>query len=107
MFTINGVEWSIRFVLPKSPFLMRDDGSFSIGMSDANTNTVYLSSKLHGAMLEKVLCHELTHCLMLSYKIEMPIEMEEWLCDFMANYGKTVIYLLDNILCGMKSRDVA
>ena len=98
MFTINGITWDLAFVPSNSPYLMRSDGSITVGMTDWNRRTVYINKMLRGAFKERVLCHELCHCVCFSYDIRLPIETEEWLCDFMSLYGKEIIYLLDDLL---------
>lgn len=104
MFEINGVQWDIVFVPPNSPNLRRSDGSITFGVTDWNDKCVYLSRVIHGSFLERVLCHELTHCVCFAWNISIPIETEEWLCNFMADHGKEVIYLLDDLLRGMSRR---
>lgn len=98
MFTINKTKWKLDFVPFGSHYLTRSDGSQTIGMTDANEHCIYLSDKLYGDLLEHVLCHELCHCVCFSYNISLPIDTEEWLCNFMADYGKEIIYLLDDLL---------
>ena len=98
MFTINGIDWEIIYVNPFSDDLRRSDGSITIGMTDWNTKTIYLCNKLHGYKLEHVLCHELCHAVCFSWDIRMDINLEEELCNFMANHGKEIIYLLDDLL---------
>lgn len=98
MFTVNNRAWTIRFVSPKNPMLMRSDGSWTIGTTDGNTNTVYIADNLSGYMLDKVLCHELCHVFCFSWDIYIPIEEEERLCQFMSEYGRDIIYLLDNLM---------
>ena len=104
MFTINGITWDLAFVPSNSPYLMRSDGSVTVGMTDWNNRTVYLNKSLKGAFMERVLCHELCHCICFSYDIKLPIETEEWLCDFMSLYGKEIIYLLDDLLMVVQRR---
>ena len=77
MFEINGVKWNIEFVPVTSPFLTRSDGSQSVGVTDANTSTVYLSNRLKGAFLRRVTAHELCHCFCFSFNIHMPMEQGE------------------------------
>lgn len=98
MFEINGIAWDIIFVNPNSDKLNRSDGSITFGVTDWNDKCVYLSNAMYGAFLERVLCHELTHCVCFSWDISIPIETEEWLCNFMADHGKEVIYLLDDLM---------
>ena len=104
MFTINGINWNLMFVPSNSSFLMRSDGSITVGMTDWNRRTVYINKMLRGAFKERVLCHELCHCVCFSYDIRLPIETEEWLCDFMSLYGKEIIYLLDDLLMVVQRR---
>lgn len=78
--------------------LMRPDGSRTIGMTDWNTRSVYLDKHLHGALLEKVLCHELCHVFCFSYNIHMDSDQEEFLADWISIYGRDVIEVLDDLL---------
>lgn len=98
MFTINGIHWNILFVDPLSDYLKRSDGSKTVGMTDGNTYTVYLSNMLRGKFLEKVICHELCHCFCFSYNITIDIETEEFMADWISLYGKDLVYLLDSIM---------
>lgn len=97
-FTINGIKWRLQFVSPNSPMLYRSDGSRTVGMTDRNTSTVYLSDALTGAFLERVICHELCHCFCFSYDIHLDIEQEEYLAEWVSLYGRKVIELLDKIM---------
>lgn len=97
-FVINGVKWKVMYVRGADKRLARSDGSIALGVTDWNDKTVYISASLSGSLLEKVLCHELTHCVCFSYGIYIPIETEEWLCNYMAEHGKEIIYLLDELL---------
>lgn len=71
-------------------------------MTDGLTHTVYLEKHLKGYMLDKVLAHELCHCFVFSYGITMDIEQEEYLADFIASYGRDIVYLLDSLLYQIK-----
>lgn len=98
MFKINGIAWELQFVPSLSPCLMRSDGSYGIGMTDCNKRTVYLSNRLRGAILRKVLAHELCHCFCVSYGILMPIEQEEYLADWISLHGPDLVHLLDDLV---------
>lgn len=97
-FIINGIVWNVCFVSSNSSELFRSDGSRTVGMTDWNTKTIYLDKHLKGAFLEKVLCHELCHVFCFSYHIHMGLEQEEFLANWIANYGRDVIELLDDLL---------
>lgn len=98
MFEINGIWWSIVFLPQESHEFMRSDGSYTVGVTDFGQRKVFLSELLHGDFLRKVLCHEIVHCFCFSYDIQIPIETEEMIADFVATYGQDVINLTMNIL---------
>lgn len=103
-FVINGVKWVILNVRATDKRLMRSDGVLTLGVTDWNDKTIYLSDALHGALLEHVLCHELCHAVVFSYGIYLPVETEEWLCNYMADHGREIIYLLDDLLQRMNGK---
>ena len=102
MFEINGYEWYLKFVEPYSIELQRDDGSYTPGMCDNTTKTIYIDSTLHGRFLKKVLCHEITHAAMFSYNIELSLEQEELLANIIATYGAEIIQITDTIFKKLK-----
>jgi hypothetical protein len=104
MFECNGKTWNIAFVEPYSKVLNRSDGSRTVGVTDNNTKTVYLSNLLRGKFLDKVLCHELVHVASFSYDCQIDIETEEIIADFMSLYGREVIYLADDLLKSVVDR---
>lgn len=97
MFQINNKTWNIRLVQSDSPMLMRSDGSYTFGMCDRATQTIYISELLQGKFLRKVLIHEVCHSAMFSYGIDMSVEQEELFCDLVATYGYEIIVIVDNI----------
>lgn len=104
-FFINNIRWHIQYVGTDNPKLIRSDGSLTVGMTDWNSCTVYLANKLQGRFKEKVLCHELCHCICFSYDIHMDIEQEEFLANWVSLYGREVIELLDDLLYKSKGRN--
>lgn len=103
-FTINNIKWNIAFVNPNDEILMRSDGSVTVGVTDRDTCCVYISNAIFGTFFEHVLCHELCHCVCMSWNIYMQLDDEEKLCNFMADHGKEIIYLLDDLLASMVRR---
>lgn len=97
-FTINGTNWQVQYENPLSGELRRSDNTISLGVTDRNTHTIYLSDKLQGFMERKVLIHEVCHAICMSYDVYLPIEQEEVLCDFVATYGDEVFGIVDMIL---------
>lgn len=72
-------------------------GRLTIATTDPPTKTVYLSNKLYGDYLMTVFIHELGHCALYSFgfldriqrwvKPQYRIKMEEFICNFLADYG--------------------
>ena len=99
-FHLNGRLWHICFVLPSDPMLLDRTNNQTLGTTDIRTNTVYLSSNLHGEELAKVLIHEMGHCALHSFGLideihrvvypEYWIEAEEWICNFIFDYGLSI-----------------
>lgn len=94
---MNGYSWKIRFVLHDSPMLVDRTGTLTVATTDPRTLTLYLSEELSGDFLMTVLIHELGHCALYSFGFlrrikrmvlpEYRIEMEEFICNFLADYG--------------------
>lgn len=108
-FVMNGVHWSVRFVDPNSLLLVDRTNHKTVATTDPYTHHVYLSESLRGDFLKRVLTHELGHCAMVSYnmlgdvsrmaKPEQRINMEEWVCNFIADLGDEILFL-SNALIG-------
>lgn len=101
MFTVNGKVWNIDFVEPLNRNLMRSDNIYTLGVTDNSLKTIFLSNKLYGKMLDKVLCHELVHVYSFENDCEIDIQTEEIIADFMSLYGRDIIYLADDIMNGV------
>lgn len=97
-FVVNGSIWRLRFVKPTNKQLQRSDGSWTLGVSDNNLKTVFIADNLSEYMTDKVLCHELCHVYSFENNLNIPIETEEVIADFMSLYGRDIIYLADNIM---------
>lgn len=96
-FCFNGYQWNVKFVDPDSPALVDRTWNLRVATTDPTSGTVFLSTLLYGQFLNRVLVHELGHCMMFSYNLlpqihrmvrpEYWIEAEEWVCNFIADYG--------------------
>lgn len=94
---MNDILWRVIYVSPQSPLLIDRTGVSRVATTDPKTHCVYLSNTLTGEFLNTVLLHELGHCVMFSYGLlndihklvapEFWIEAEEWVCNFIADYG--------------------
>lgn len=98
-FYMNGEKWQVVFAPATSEWLARSDGSLTLGVTDRNVMTVFLSNHLRGALLRKVLIHELTHAWMFSYDYHLSLEEEEFVCDFLASNAEAIIAKADEIIC--------
>lgn len=107
-FEMNGLIWHILFVHPYSHELVDRTGALTLATTDINSHTVFLSSSLYGSDLYVVLVHELGHCAIHSYDLlddihrvvypEYWIEAEEWLCNFLVDYGLGILNMAYNVL---------
>ena len=94
-FYMNGLRWRVRFTYPTDPVLVDRTGTLTIGVTDPQTMTIYLSNKLRGEFLTRVVLHELSHAMMYSYhyldeihrycKKRYWIEMEELIANLIAD----------------------
>lgn len=107
-FVMNGYLWKVIFVRPTDERLIDRTGELRLATTDFLSCTISLNSELSGCFLRKVLTHELGHCVMFSYDI-LPalhafvhpsrwIEAEEWVCNFIADYGDEILGLTNQIL---------
>lgn len=107
-FVLNGYVWSVVNVPPNDSRLIDRLGSLTVATTDPSTMTVYLSDAIGGYFLTKVLVHEIAHCVLFSYGLlneihmlarpDKWIEAEEWVCNFIADYGLYVYDVAYSIL---------
>lgn len=105
---MNGYLWRVLRVSPHSPYLIDRTDQVRVATTDSRTCTVYLSNDLEGEFLTTVLLHELGHCVIFSYGLlddihsvvdpEYWIEAEEWVCNFIADYGRQVFQIAQKTL---------
>lgn len=105
---MNGYLWRIQFVDPSDPMLMDRTHTQTVATTDPDHLIVYLSNQLRGDFLMRVVLHELGHCAIFSYdllkdihKMVRPsywIEAEEYLCNFIADYGFKIFSIAYDLL---------
>ena len=103
-FKVNGNAWTLQFVRPSSDNLRRSDGSYTCGVTDNSVKTVFVMENMSDYMTDKVICHELTHVFSFENNCYIPIETEEIIADFMSLYGRSIIYLADEIMGNLLRR---
>lgn len=114
-FTMNGYLWRVRFVDSYNPMLVDRTGLLTVATTDPSSKTIYISDQLSGEFLHRVLIHELGHCVIFSFGLldeihrmvrpQYWIEAEEWICNFIANYGMTIFNTSYSIL-GERAIDI-
>ena len=97
---MNGYSWRVCYVDADDPMLVDRTGRVTVATTDPGTLTVYMLRDLDGEFLTRVLIHELGHCAMFSFGLLDDIhrmvhprywlEAEEWVCNFIADYGMTI-----------------
>lgn len=97
IFYMNNIAWKIEYVKPTNQYLKNSFGVYTLGCCDRNTQTIYISDRLRGNMLRRVLLHEICHSAMWSYNVEMSVEQEEMFCNLIATYGDEIIGIVDDI----------
>lgn len=99
-FVMNGYFWRVQTVPPDSSMLVDRTGHYRVATTDPATQCIYLSNRLEGDFLKRVLLHELGHVVMLSYGLilalrnrlppDLWIDAEEWCCNLIADYGEEI-----------------
>ena len=98
IFYVNDNKWILRFISPNNGNLRRSDGIYTLGVTDNEIKAIYIATGLSDAMLDKVLCHELCHAYCFEYDLSMDLQTEEIVADFLATYGRSVIFSADEII---------
>lgn len=102
VFYVNNQRWDVVYCNSLSDNLRRSDGSLTLGVTDNSTKCVYMNNKLKGLKHEHVLCHELCHVVCFEYNVKISIDLEERLCNFMADHAREIVEILDDILYALK-----
>ena len=101
-FVLHGMLW-VPVVVPHDDHRLVDrTGIARLATTDPSTHCVYLSNRLKGKDLETVMLHEVGHCAIYSFGLleqlhsfvneDNWIEAEEWLCNYLANYGRDIFH---------------
>lgn len=100
-FVLNGDVWMPVAVHPWDTRLVDRTGRHRLATTDPGTMCVYVSDRLRGLDLQRVITHEVGHCAMHSYGLldslhrivpeSAWVDVEEWVCNYLADYGREVI----------------
>lgn len=107
-FWMNGYQWRIIQVHPFDSKLVDRTRTLRVATTDPSTMTVCISSQLRGTFKTRVIIHELGHCAIFSFNLfedihrmvrpEYWIEAEEWVCNFIADYGGVIFRIASSIV---------
>lgn len=99
-FYMNGLRWKVRFIDPDNDILIDRTLAKTVGVTDPDTMTIYLSNELRGSFLTTVVLHELSHAMMISYgylkqihrycKKRYWVDMEELIANLIAQQAKEI-----------------
>lgn len=107
-FLMNGYLWRVLFVDEGSTYLIDRTGLSRLATTDPGVLCVFLSRGIPPEMMRVVLTHELGHCVMFSYGLLEQlhilvsprhwVEAEEWVCNFLADYGDEVFHIANRVM---------
>jgi hypothetical protein len=96
MIIINGKRWRVQLVPPSHPYLLTHNLTTAFGCCDNVKKTIYINNTLSAEMIKKVLCHEIVHASMTSYKVKLNHRDEELVADIISTYGEEIIELTNS-----------
>lgn len=108
VFEMNGLRWNVIDVSPESEMLIDRNGYRTVATTDPKTRTIYLAGNLEGNFKKRVIAHEMGHAACFSYNLIKDIhkccypwkrmEMEEWICNFVADYGEMIFQITYKVI---------
>lgn len=100
-FVINGDVWRVIRVPAGDPSLIDRTGSEKLAVTDALDMTVYVRKDLMPPLLDRVILHEVTHAITVSWGL-LPevrsgvrmgdiIDVEEWAAQLVENHAMEAV----------------
>lgn len=110
-FTMNGIYWKVISVHPMSNQLVDRTGTRTVAVTDWLSKTIYVSCNISGEFKKRVIAHEMGHAVCFSYNLlseiheccypSKRIQMEEFICNFVADYGEMIFQITYRLLGDM------
>ena len=107
-FVLNNYIWKIRTVPADSPYLVDRQGVLTVATTDPDELCVFLSEDLTGNFKKRVIAHEMGHATCFSFGLlpeiweccypDKRIQMEEFVCNFVADYGERIFEITYKIM---------
>ena len=101
---INGVRWRVQLVSPSYPLLLTPWNTVALGVCDKNTQTICIDETLPPQYLKEVLCHEIVHAFMFSYRVDLTYMEEELVSGMISQYGEDIISKTNIIYNDIKTK---
>lgn len=94
---INGDIWRVARVSAGDPFLVDRTGNERLATTDSSSMTIYVSKAVKPPLLDKVILHEVSHAITVSYGLLEPlraklppylwVDVEEWAAQLVENHA--------------------
>ena len=100
-YTLLTRTWGIHFLPQDDPILLCiATGDSSRGICEGDTYQIYVSNSVPIDNVREVLVHEITHAFLLMMIHERKGESydNEFICDFVAQFGKVITNSADDIM---------
>lgn len=107
-FVLNNYIWKIRVVPADSHYLIDRLGNLTVATTDSNELCIFLSEELSGDFKKRVIAHEMGHACCFSFGLlqeiwdccypDKRIQMEEFICNFVADYGEKIFDITYKII---------
>lgn len=105
---LNGILWRVVRVKPGHPSLIDRTMSARIATTEPSTHTIYIRQDVVPPLLDKVLLHEVTHAITMSYNLldalyqneyhNPLIQAEEWSAQLVELFSLEAITISTEIL---------
>lgn len=106
--SIDGIVWGVIRVKSGDPRLVDREGRSTVGTTDPLTRTICISDALRPPMLDRVLLHEVSHAVAISYGYLADlgrmvasgdyIGVEEWAAQLTENHAIESVVLASESL---------
>lgn len=105
-FTVKNKKWTM-YIVPDSSEKLIMDGQKCCGQIFFRERAIYLNEELmeDDCSFLETITHELTHAFIFSYALdEETFQKEEFICEFMAVYGKDIIAISNSLFKFFQSK---
>ena len=68
-----------------------------LGCCDNVLKAIFISETVSESYFHKILCHEIAHACLYSYRIKLNKNQEELIVDLIATYGEEIMQLTETV----------